>query len=312
MASFAADLYEGVSLAERLGVPRGALRYTNGSGQLRMPNSPSSVTAFTYAAWVRIQTDTNFYALWLSLQGASATYFEAGFALNGTSAIVNDLSNERSIGINFTVGSWYYFGISAGPSTTVKVYIGPEGGTLTEFSTTLTNLATPLSDRLLGGELAFEPLSGDMSEVRMWNATLTQAEHFAEFRSQVPVKSGVVGWKLENATNKLVDSSGNSNTLSAPTGTGTWATAAGPNIGTDAAQIAEVYESWGLAEVLDVVHTPAGGTNYDANPSETVGLSESVAVSRGRLDRQPKRLGSVTQSRLYIMRSLAQLKRLAT
>ncbi len=281
MASFAADLYEGIQLAERLSVPRGSVRFTNTSGQLRIPNGPTSETAYTFTTWIRITTDTNFYALWLSLQGASSTYWETGFDITGTGAEINDLTTERSIGITFTVGKWYFFGVSHGTSGAVKVFIGDEGGTLTKYTTTLAALVLPLSDALLGGELSYEHLDGSMSETRFWNAVLSDAEFWTEYRSETQARTSNSGgyWKLETPSSKFTDSSGNSNTLTNPQGTGTWAYQAGPRI--DPAPTADIFEAWGLAEILDVVHTPSGGTSYTGNVSETVTLSEALGAVFG-------------------------------
>lgn len=283
MASYAADLYEGIQIAESLRVPRGGLKYTNTSGQLRIPNGPTANNAYTFTSWVKITTDTNFYALWLSLQGSATTYWEAGWDITGTSAIVNDLSNERAVGINFTVGAWYFFGVSMGASGAVKVFIGTEGGSLTKYTTTLTALTLPLTEKLLGGELSYEALSGAMSETRFWNAVLSDAEFFTEFRSEVQARTSNAGgyWKLENPGSKFTDSSGNSNTLTAPTGTGTWAYEPGPRI--DPAPSVNLFENIGMAEVLDVVHTPAGGTGYTANVNETVTVSEALGAVFGAI-----------------------------
>lgn len=276
--AYAVDLYEGVNLAETVRVPRGSLKFTNSSGQLRIPNGPSSVTAYTFTTWVKITTDTNFYALWLSLQGASSTYWETGFDITGVGAEINDLSTERTIGQNFTVGKWYFFGVSHGTSGAVKVFIGDENGALLKYTTTLAPLVLPLSEKLLGGEYAYEELAGAMAETRFWNAVLSDAEFLAELYSDTMVRTSNAGgwWKLPNPTNKLVDSSAASNTLTAPTGTGTWAYEPGPDIGPS--PTGKVYENIGMAEVIDVVYTSSGGSAYTGNVNETVTVSDAAAA----------------------------------
>lgn len=276
--AYAVNLYEGVNLAESLRVKRGAVEFTNTSGQFRIPNGPTSVTAYTFTTWVKITNDTNFYALWLSLQGASTTYWETGFDITGTGAEINDLTTERSIGINFTVNKWYFFGVSHGTSGAVKVFIGDEGGTLTAYTTTLAPLVLPLADALLGGELSYEHLDGAMSETRFWNAVLSDAEFFTEYRSEIQARTSNAGgwWKLENTSSKFTDSSGASNTLTNPSGTGTWAFLEGPRI--DGAPGALLVEAIGLAEVIDIVYTPAGGGSYTGDVNETVTVSEALAA----------------------------------
>lgn len=278
MASdYVVGLYEGLVLAESVKVPRGALKFTNTTGQLRLGTGPSSGSSFSFCSWVKITTDTNAYALWLSLQGASTTYWEAGFDTTGTGSIVNDAFTERAVGINFSVGTWYFFGVSQS-SGNCKVMIGTEGGTLTKFTSTLANLTLPLSEKLYGGELSVEALAGAMSEARFWNAALTDAEFLTEYYSAVQARTSNAGGyhKLENTTSKLTDSSAASNNLTAPTGTGTWAFEPGPDIAP--APFGAPFENVAMAETIDVVYTPAGGTAYNGNVNETVTVSEALGV----------------------------------
>lgn len=279
MASdYVVGLYEGVSLFEAIKAPRGSVEFTNTSGQLRLTAGPSSATAWTFTTWVKITNDTNFYALWLSLQGASTTYLETGFDITGNGFEVNDLTTERSLGVTATVGTWYFTSISMGASGAVTMFTGPEGGKLTKYTTTLANLSLPLADALLGGELSYEHLDGAMAQTRFWNAVLSDAEVLAEFYSDSPVRTSNIGghWKLENTTSKLTDSSGASNTLSNPQGTGTYAYLAGPAIGP--APFGAPSENVAVSETIDVVYTPAGGTGYNGNVNETVTVSEALGV----------------------------------
>lgn len=278
MASdYVVGLYEGLVLAETVTAPRGALKFTNTSGQLRLGTGPSSGSSFSFCSWVKITTDTNNYALWLSLQGASTTYWEAGFDITGTGSILADASVERAVGINFTVGTWYFFGVSQS-SGACKVMIGTEGGNLTKFTSTLANLTLPLSEKLYGGELSLEALAGAMSEARFWNAALTDAEFLTEYYSAVQARTSNAGGyhKLENTTSKLTDSSAAANTLTAPTGTGTWVFEPGPNI--LPAPSGSPFENIGMAETIDVVYTPSGGSSYTGSVSETVTLSEALGA----------------------------------
>ncbi len=280
---YVVGLYEGLVLAETVKVPRGALKFTNTSGQLRLGTGPSSGSSFSFCSWVKITTDTNAYALWLSLQGASTTYWEAGFDTTGTGSIVNDAFTERAVGINFTVGTWYFFGVSQS-SGNCKVMIGTEGGTLTKFTSTLANLTLPLSEKLYGGELSVEALAGAMSEARFWNAALTDAEFLAEYYSAVQARTSNAGGyhKLENTSTKLTDSSAASNNLTAPTGTGTWAFEPGPDIAP--APSGSPFENVAMAETIDAVYTSgSGGTAYNGNVSETVTVSEALAAIRGAI-----------------------------
>ena len=279
MASdYVVGLYEGVSLFEAIKAPRGSIEFTNTSGQFRLAAGPSSATAWTFTTWVKITNDTNFYALWLSLQGASSTYLETGFDITGNAFEVNDLSTERAVGVTATVGTWYFTSISMGASGAVTMFTGPEGGKLTKYTTTLTNLSLPLADALLGGELSYEHLDGAMAQTRFWNAVLSDAEILAEFYSDAPVRTSNIGghWKLENTTSKLTDSSGASNTLTNPSGTGTWAYLAGPAIGP--APFGAPFENVAISETIDAVHTSSGGSSYTGNVSETVTVSESLAA----------------------------------
>ena len=275
---YVVGLYEGVSLFEAIKAPRGSVEFTNTSGQLRLTAGPSSATAWTFTTWVKITNDTNFYALWLSLQGASSTYLETGFDISGNGFEVNDLSTERSLGVTATVGTWYFTSISMGSSGAVTMFTGPEGGKLTKYTTTLTNLSLPLADALLGGELSYEHLDGALAQTRFWNAVLSDAEILAEFYSDSPVRTSNIGghWKLENTSSKLTDSSGASNTLSNPQGTGTYAYLAGPAIGP--APFGAPFENVAIAETIDAVYTAGSGGSYTGNVNETVTVSESLGV----------------------------------
>lgn len=280
---YVVGLYEGLPLSESIKAPRGSVQFTNTSGQFRLTAGPASATAFTFSTWVKITTDTNFYALWLSLQGSSSTYLETGFDITGNGFEVNDLTTERAVGVTATVGSWYFVSLSMGASGAVTMFTGPEGGNLTKYTTTLVNLTLPLTDALLGGELSYEHLAGALAQTRFWNAVLSDAETLAEFYSDVPVRTSNIGghWKFENTTAKLTDSSGQTNTLSNPQGTGTWAYLAGPTIGP--APFGSVVESVSLAETIDAVYTSSGGGSYTGAVSETVTLSEALGSVRAAL-----------------------------
>ena len=273
------NLFESIPWTERLDVPLGAVQFTNTTAAMSF-TGPTG-TQFSFTAWVKVNTDTNFYALWLSLAGASSSFFQSGFAINGTDPILNDFANEISLGTGGT-GTWFFFGVTEGAAGAYTAFFGQEGGALAKFSGTFSGITQPLANAYLGGDNASEYLAGSLSEVRAWDVKLTDTEILAEFYSATRVKSAnsIGWWKFEQSSTKTTDSSGASNTLVNTSGTGTYATAVGPVV--KPAPSRELFENVPLSETLDVVHaqsTYASGASYSENLSETVSVAESLAAT---------------------------------
>lgn len=277
MASFAANLAETIILREAVKAGRGAIA-VNGTADTMRFTHPASPNAITASLWFRIGTDLNYYSGIWSIEASSSTYLQFGLALNGTTLICNDLSNERTIQA-CSVGTWYFASFSIDSGGNVKMFVGTEGGTLTKYTTTLTNYTAPINEARIGGTSYGEYIDGRIADYRQWDAVLSDAEVHAEFYSEAPVRtSNLVGWyPLENTTAKLDDYNG-SNDLTNPGG-GSFAFGAGPVVPL-AKQVYVNEEVYNLpAESVGEVYTPgSGGTAYTGNVSETVTLSEAASA----------------------------------
>lgn len=277
MASFAANLAETIILREAVKAGRGAIA-VNGTADTMRFTHPASPNAITASLWFRIGTDLNYYSGIWSIEASSSTYLQFGLALNGTTLICNDLSNERTIQA-CSVGTWYFASFSIDSGGNVKMFVGTEGGTLTKYTTTLTNYTAPINEARIGGTSYGEYIDGRIADYRQWDAVLSDAEVHAEFYSEAPVRtSNLVGWyPLENTTAKLDDYNG-SNDLTNPGG-GSFAFGAGPVVPL-AKQVYLDEQVYNLpAESVGEVYTPgSGGTAYTGDVNETVTVSEAVGA----------------------------------
>lgn len=281
MASFTANVAENVIVREAVRGSRGAINVNGTSDTMRFTH-PASPNAITASMWFRIGTDLNYYSGLWSIEASSSTYLQFGLALNGTTLICNDLSQERTIQA-CSVGTWYFASFSIDSSGNVKMFVGTEGGTLTKYTTTLTNYTAPINEARIGGTSYGEYIDGRIANYKQWDAVLSDAEVHAEFYSDAPVRtSNLVGWyPLENTTNKLEDYNG-SNDLTNP-GSGSFSFGAGPDIPRAKQEYLneEVYNL--PAEAVGEVYTPGSGGSYTGDVNETVTVSESAAAIRGAI-----------------------------
>lgn len=278
MAAYTASVLETVIVREAVKAGRGSIAVNGTSDTLRFPH-PASPSALSASIWFKIGTDRNFYSGIFSIEASSSTYLQFGLALDGTTLICNDLSQERSIQA-CSVGTWYFASFSIDSGGNVKMFVGTEGGTLTKYTTTLTNYTAPINEARIGGTSYGEYLDGNIADFRLWDAVLTDAEVFAEFYSESPVRTTDLKgwWPLENTTAKLDDYNG-SNDLTNP-GSGSFSYGAGPTI--PSAKAVFLNEEPPLLENISETHTSGGGS-YSGSVSETVSVSESLGSVRAAI-----------------------------
>jgi hypothetical protein len=204
-----------------------------GAQRLRPATVFASATNYTMFGRFRIVTDRNDYSGAMAYEeaGHSTAYNELITNSDGTTMAFYDDTNSTNVGA-MTVGTWYTLALRCGPAGAAAAFIGAEGaGSLTKVTFTAATNGT--RDQITIGATNFQSAeywSGDLCDIRMWDAVLSDAELGLEFHSATLVRSSnILGWwKCENSANKAIDSSGMSNTLNV-NGTGIFSdVASGP------------------------------------------------------------------------------------
>lgn len=173
--------------------------------------------------WVKRKVDTNAFAtaLYASTGGSTNNHLELFIECEagGDRLDVYELPGTESqlIGPTLTIDTWFFIGYRR-TNTARKMYWGTEaGGVLSSSVNSDTrNVNQDFTTLRIGNDVFSEPFNGEIAYVRLWQAELTDAEFDAEWRSTVPVRSGVRGdWRLASVATAGTDSSGNNLTLTA-------------------------------------------------------------------------------------------------
>lgn len=195
-----------------------ATRFTAAGGYSRAL-SGGAQAAYTMACWGRIDVDRNAASTFLDFDdGVGTDYVILQTAADGTSLQVVESFNVVGT-IALTVGTWYFMAVSVNAGTGT-LYVRPLG-TPTWTTLALTGLKSSLSmvNARIGDSVFAEPLNGSVTAAKFWFAALSQAELDAEYGQHVPSRTaGLRAW-YPLAVPELTDYSGNSQTLTAATGT---------------------------------------------------------------------------------------------
>lgn len=145
--------------------------------------------------WVKLSADRNTYSCVFSFENG-AQFIELITDPTGTTlALFDHVSGQVATFGTLTVGTAYKVGLWIG-SGTYKVWLGVEGTPgVTEYTGTCTTLSA-LAYQGIGttsGDPDNEWLNGVFSRVRAGNGSITEAEVEAEFASESPLYSGIIG-----------------------------------------------------------------------------------------------------------------------
>ena len=186
-------------------------------------NITTTSQTLSVCLWVKRKVDTGAFAtaLYATTGGSTNGHLELFIECEagGDRMDVYELPGTESQlqGPTLTIDTWFFIGYRR-INTARKMYWGTEaGGTLSSATNTDTrNVNQDFTQLRIGNDVFSEPFNGEIAFVRMWQAELTDGEFDAEWRSTVPVKSGVRGdWRLASVATAGTDSSGNSLTLTA-------------------------------------------------------------------------------------------------
>ena len=200
-----------------------SVRFDNNADFLSLSTAnivAADATAFSVTLWANIRVDTNAYATaWYSNITNSTNNCEVFVATDtdGTTGAVFE-STSTLTGASHSVGTWYFMAYVR-TNTARSYYYGTEaGGTLTEVTNADSRTVNTDMDVLrIGNDIYSEPWNGDIYNVKLWGAALSDAEIDAEWRSLAPVRTSNLrgDWRLAAAASATTDSSGNSLTLTA-------------------------------------------------------------------------------------------------
>lgn len=155
-------------------------------------------TAFTALCWGRIAVDRNAYSTFISVDNSATTQVLAiqtdttgtdpylWLAPHGTNFL------EESPDISMTVGSWYRMAMVRN-GTAVTYYLATAAGAVSSVSGTLTGALTATRFRVGQSPTSGEWLNGNVANVKVYNAVLTQAEIVTEWGN----------WQAQRTTNLL-------------------------------------------------------------------------------------------------------------
>lgn len=262
-----------------------AVGISGGTTLSRASGLPASMSvAYTVCGWAKRTTDTNNYAVVVTLRNAAnSTYNSLGFDADGTTLLGS--SSAGNVSDNFptqpTQDQWFFFAMvgSASGAGGLTFYFSPEGsGTFTSFSLANANWNP---DVLEFGDWAGDgPLTGHLQYLRCWTAALTQNQLEAEKAATLSVRSTNrhFDWRL-NDNADTSDQSGNSRT---PTVTGTLSNQTGPSIGTSAATLSAPTPSG----TLETQTTATIGCTTDQNTGTLYVVVDSAANMSGITDAQ--------------------------
>jgi hypothetical protein len=213
----------------------GTLNFDAAADRLYSAAIPTSTTSFSACWWVRRKSGNGSGAIiFFELDGAGytaafGTNSQAITLYNGGGGFVRPFGN----GPTMTVDKWYFVAFVATAATTGAFYWGDETTGVASIGSGARGftLSTLSATSIGASAYGFAPVV-DMGRVRIWNAQLTLAELETE-RLSPNLASRTTNlsadWQLKDGATKLVDSSGNANSLTAA-GVGPWTdVASAPN-----------------------------------------------------------------------------------
>lgn len=208
-----------------------AVGFSVAADRLNFDNLPTSPASMTVTCWFQPSASSGSPAILIEIdQGGGWDVLACG-----NPGILQHLKSgfataETPTGVTLTAGKWYFAAMTIN-GTVSNSYQGDETTAVVGATGTT---STGSSFRFTIGGANSQPThfpTANMALVRMWNAVLSSAEVEAERTSITPVRTANLAgdWRLNTVANKLVDSSGNGNTLYAPL-VGSWTNTTGPTI----------------------------------------------------------------------------------
>lgn len=181
-------------------------------------------TAFTWCAWMKIVVDRNANTSMLSSDNAGANYHELWTGANGTAFGRGTTGGDSSVGIDFTVGTWYFIASTKPTGSTGTIYwsTAPGDALIQTFTPggTGAGLADANTFRVGGDGFGSNFLNGSIAAVKVWQAVLTKAELETEKPKYAAQRTANL-WAAYSfrAGPQTTDDSGNARTLTAGAGT---------------------------------------------------------------------------------------------
>lgn len=200
-----------------MGVAR-ALRVAASSSQHPYLNSslPANLNTFTFSARVRFNEITSTRTIFYS-ENSGATDKLTLVASGDPWVIWRDeaYTDAHLADYDPAANTWHWVAcrIDTGASPTAKLWIAPDGGSITTATGSPTGLSTPIIFLFIAYNSTAQ---SDISEIKMWTSALTDGEVEAERDYVVPQKDGAWAWygmDSDTLATCLADNSGNGHTL---------------------------------------------------------------------------------------------------
>lgn len=211
-----------------------AVRFDAHADRLLYSGTPASMSAYTFACWLRITTDRNNYSNVFAVEtnGLGTEWNELMTDSDGTTLTVQDHAGGGSTAINLgalTVGTWYFAAFSVGTSGAGVGYLASASASGLTRTTGTVAVMTTHHHCTIGSTDFSEFFNGRITGARLWDAVLSDADIEQERWRTKPVRRANLRawWPLQDSAGKLVDRSGNGRALTSP-GAGAWQTEDGP------------------------------------------------------------------------------------
>ena len=181
----------------------------NSANYLSNTSVPGS-TVYTFAAWFQVALISSNYHVYLSMRGTPATaYFDCLQVNNSTGHIQGYYSTVFSSTIQtVTTNDWIYVALTNDGSANMIVYVGKNGGALSNASVTwgaqgALALAQVLNDNSNNSAAAFA------ERIRCWTSVLNSTQLTAEMTAPYAVVTANLLWDCPcTTTSDINDHSG--------------------------------------------------------------------------------------------------------
>lgn len=209
----------------------GAVGFNAWADRLEGP-PPAAGNTYSMSGWLYITAGrAGSTAVIMGMSDKAGTPEYHRIVLGGTGGLVMRVgSNLGGVDVaTLTTGQWYYVGMTCSATHILTGYVGGATGALTKNTTSGITGIIPLASHLSGDDLFGSHINGRLSNFKLWNRVLSDAEMEAERALNPLTISDLVGhWKLETAGTVLDASTGTS--LTVVDVAGTWTTEIGPTI----------------------------------------------------------------------------------